>query len=244
MISKPDPDNVNANSKTKAMSPRISHLIEVFSFLLLIILLSAIFSYFTVSREGLRFVPIVLSVILGDLALVGLVLFFLRRGGESAGSIGWTSRNIREEIRLGTVLFVPLFFGSGLVKRALETAGLSAAPTPVPSFLIPGGAGELILAFILVVVVAFSEEIIFRGYLIRRLQSITSSLTVAVLLSCVIFSLGHGYGGTAGAGATGVIGLALAIVYIWRQSLVAPIVMHFLQNFVGISLIVLQRQSE
>jgi membrane protease YdiL (CAAX protease family) len=178
---------------------------------------------------------------LRDLVLAGLVLLFLRREGEPVSSIGWTSGNIRKEIMLGTLLFVPLFFGSGLVKRALEAAGLPASPTPVPSFLIPSGAGELMLAFLLVVAAAFSEEIIFRGYLIHRLQSITSSLTVAVLLSCVIFSLGHGYGGPAGAVTTGFIGLVLAIVYIRRQSLVAPIVMHFLQDFVGIFLIVLAK---
>jgi membrane protease YdiL (CAAX protease family) len=30
------------------------------------------------------------------------------------------------------------------------------------------------------------------------------------------------------------LGLMFAVVYVWRQSLVAPIVMHFLQDFPGI----------
>ena len=35
----------------------------------------------------------------------------------------------------------------------------------------------------------------------------------------------------------GVMGLAFGLVYMWRQSLVAPIVMHFLQDFIGIVLL-------
>jgi membrane protease YdiL (CAAX protease family) len=33
------------------------------------------------------------------------------------------------------------------------------------------------------------------------------------------------------------MGLAFALVYLWRKSLVAPIVMHFLQDFIGIVLL-------
>jgi membrane protease YdiL (CAAX protease family) len=33
------------------------------------------------------------------------------------------------------------------------------------------------------------------------------------------------------------MGLAFAFVYMWRRSLVAPIVMHFLQDFIGIVLL-------
>jgi membrane protease YdiL (CAAX protease family) len=75
----------------------------------------------------------------------------------------------------------------------------------------------------------------FRGYLILRFKGITASPVAAVLLSAVIFSLGHGYEGTAGVITVGAMGVAL--VYMWRKSLVAPIVMHFLQDFIGIVLL-------
>ena len=35
----------------------------------------------------------------------------------------------------------------------------------------------------------------------------------------------------------GVMGAIFALIYMWRQSLVAPIVMHFLQDFIGIVLL-------
>jgi membrane protease YdiL (CAAX protease family) len=52
----------------------------------------------------------------------------------------------------------------------------------------------------------------------------------------VIFSLGHGYEGSAGVITVGFMGLVFALVYLWRGSLVAPMVMHFLQDFIGIVL--------
>jgi membrane protease YdiL (CAAX protease family) len=51
-----------------------------------------------------------------------------------------------------------------------------------------------------------------------------------------VFSLGHGYEGTAGVITVGVMGIVFAAVYLWRGSLVAPIAMHFLQDFMSIVL--------
>jgi membrane protease YdiL (CAAX protease family) len=77
---------------------------------------------------------------------------------------------------------------------------------------------------------------IFRGYLLLRFQAIGLSSFSAAVLSAVIFSLGHGYEGTSGVITVGAIGFVLALVYLWRGSLVAPMVMHFLQDFAGIIL--------
>jgi len=59
----------------------------------------------------------------------------------------------------------------------------------------------------------------------------------AILLSAVVFSLGHGYEGTAGLITVGFMGLIFALVFKWRRSLVAPMVMHFLQDFTVIVLL-------
>jgi uncharacterized protein len=92
------------------------------------------------------------------------------------------------------------------------------------------------LAAVLVAVVAVAEETIFRGYLMLRFQALLRGSAQAVLLSSVIFSLGHGYEGSAGLVTVGVMGAVFAVIYLWRRSLVAPIVMHFLQDFLSIVL--------
>jgi membrane protease YdiL (CAAX protease family) len=173
------------------------------------------------------------STILRDLALVSLVLFFIWRNGEPLQRIGWTSKNLRKEIGLGIGLYVPFFFAAGLFEKALQTAGFSVPSTPLPSFMSARGSIEFLLALLLVGVVALAEETIFRGYLILRLRAVTDS-PAAVLLSAVIFSLGHGYEGSSGVLTVGAMGVVFALVYLWRQSLAAPMVMHFLQDFIGI----------
>ncbi len=104
----------------------------------------------------------------------------------------------------------------------------------MPSFLTARDLPQIFLALALVSVVAVSEETIFRGYLLLRFGATMRSMSMAVICSSLVFALGHGYEGTAGLATVGVMGIVLALVYLWRQSLVAPMVIHFLQDFVGI----------
>jgi membrane protease YdiL (CAAX protease family) len=211
-------------------------LTEVAVFLFLIVPSMAL-SFLVVKQGNLSFVLTAVATILRDLGLVSLIFFFLWRNGEPLDLLGWTSRNIREEIALGLWLFIPLFYGMVMLEQALQASGLSAPSTPLPSFLAAKGIAQSLLASLLVIVVAAAEETIFRGYLILRLQTVFASPAAAVVLSAVIFSLGHGYEGSTGVVTVGVMGLVLALVYLWRQSLVAPMVMHFLQDFLGIVLL-------
>jgi membrane protease YdiL (CAAX protease family) len=224
------------NSNASSGENRKEQLVEVSVFLFLIIPSMAL-SFLAIKQGGLSFVLVAISVILRDLALVSLILFFIWRNHETVAWIGWTFKNIRKEIALGIFLFIPFSFGTGLIENGLRAIGFSAPSTPLPSFLAARGMVEILLAFLLVAIVALAEETIFRGYLILRFNAVTSNPTVAVLLSAAIFSLGHGYEGSAGVVTVGVMGLVFALIYIWRQSLVAPIIMHFLQDFIGIVLL-------
>jgi membrane protease YdiL (CAAX protease family) len=221
---------------------RKEQLAEVSVFLFLIVPSMAL-SFFTIRQGGLNFPFVAISTILRDLALVSLILFFIWRNHEPVTWIGWTLKSSRKEISIGILLFIPFAFGTGLLEKALQAAGLSVPSTPLPSFLAARGIAEFLLAFVLVVIVALAEETIFRGYLILRFKAITSSPLGVALLSAVIFSLGHGYEGSAGVVTVGVMGLVFAFIYMWRQSLVAPVVMHFLQDFIGIVLVPLLRKG-
>lgn len=195
-----------------------------------------LFSLFVVEQGNQSFVIVAASTLLRDLSLVGLIVFFAWRNGESLGRIGWTFKHAMNDIVLGVMLFVPFFFGIGLLESILVALGFSA-PKTAPSFLSPNGTAQFALAAVLVVVVALAEETIFRGYLILRLKAITGSSTAAVLLSAIVFSLGHGYEGSAGVITVGVLGIGLALIYLRRQSLVSPVVIHFLQDFLGLVLL-------
>jgi len=228
-------NNSKADSRDSFQSNCGEQLVEVSVFLFLIVPSMAL-SFFAVKQGSLSFVLVAFATILRDLALVSLILFFLWRNGEPINWIGWTFKNSWKEIGLGIGLYIPFFIAAGILERALQVAGFSVPSTPLPS-MAAEGMGELLLAIALVAVVALGEETIFRGYLILRLKAITTSPTAAALLSATIFSLGHGYEGSAGVVTVGVMGVIFALIYMWRQSLVAPIVMHFLQDFISIVLL-------
>jgi CAAX protease family protein len=210
--------------------------VEVAVFLFLIVP-SMVLSLFAVRQGGLSFVLAAVATIFRDLGLVSLILFFLRRNGENVERVGWSLRRAGREAALGVALFVPFVFGATLLERGLLRVGLSRPATPLPSFLQARSAAELLLAVVLVAVVALAEETIFRGYLMLRFQAVLRGSARAVLLSSVIFSLGHGYEGSVGLVTVGVMGAVFAIIYLWRRSLVAPVVMHFLQDFLSIVLL-------
>lgn len=231
-----EPSN-NLITEEKANQPgRKEQTLEVLVFLFLI-LPSIVLTPFALRQVEIGFVLVAISAILRDLALVSLIIFFLWRNREPVNQIGLTSRAVWQNIVLGIVLYIPILITAGIITAILQEIGLSAPPPDSTSFLVPRGTGELVLAFVLVIVVAFSEEIIFRGYLIRRFTNATRSVPAAVLLSTLIFSVGHGYQGTAGIVTVGLLGLAFALIYIWRKSLVAPITLHFIQDFIGLILL-------
>ena len=69
-----------------------------------------------------------------------------------------------------------------------------------------------------------------------RLEAVTGRTSTGVLLSSLVFSLGHGYEGMAGTISVFVLGVAFALIYLWRSSLVAPVVIHFLVDFTSLVL--------
>jgi uncharacterized protein len=218
------------NTRTDTTTARKTQLREVLVFIFLIFP-SMVLSFFALQQGAASFDLIAIATILRDLSLVCLIVFFLWRNHEPVIRIGWTARTWATEASLGVLLFVPMAVIAAFVESTLGSAGFTTGSKAALAALTPRRASEFVLAFFLVAVVALAEETIFRGYLILRFEAFTGNAAAAALLSAVVFSVGHGYEGSAGVVTVGVIGLMLAAVYLWRRSLVAPIVMHFLQDF-------------
>lgn len=211
--------------------------LELLVFLLLFLPSIVLSFFFTTGMASPSFVLVAVSTIFRDLALMALILFFLWRNGETEAKIGWTAQSLGRNVLLGLALFPFVLVGAAALSVLLQRLGLSGPEPSAQVLLIPSGLVELALAALLVVVVAVAEETIFRGYLIARLEGISGSTALAVVLSSVIFAIGHGYEGTAGIVAVGFMGLVFALLFVWTRSLVAPIIIHFLNNFVAIVLL-------
>ncbi|MDA8094834.1 MAG: type II CAAX endopeptidase family protein [Betaproteobacteria bacterium] len=181
------------------------------------------------------FYEVVVNAAFRDLALLILVLYFVWRNREPLTLVGWGTARPWAEIGLGFALFVPFFVGAAGLAGLLRQAGLSA-PDHIPAFLAAKSTGQLVFAGLLALIVAIAEETIFRGYLILRFRAFASP-AVSVALSTCIFALGHGYEGSAGVLTVAAMGLVFAALYLWRKSLIAPMTLHFLQDFVALVLV-------
>jgi len=228
-----DSNELDAMWDDNPKSDKKARLYELSVFLFLIVPSMAL-SFFAVKQGALSFELVAWATILRDAALVCLILFFLWRNGEPAERMGWSFEHFWTEFAIGLGLFIPLYFGAGLLEDLLHKAGLSMPAAPMPSYMIPGDLSKLALAILLVAIVGVAEETIFRGYLIMRFQDLNTGTPAAIVLSAFIFSLGHGYEGAAGVVTIGVMGLVFALVYLWRRSLVAPMMMHCLVDFMSI----------
>ncbi|MGE5308497.1 MAG: lysostaphin resistance A-like protein [Deltaproteobacteria bacterium] len=232
---KPQPPVFRAEYNDRNFRRR-ERIIELTIFLFLIAP-SMAFSFFLSSADAnVSFTLTAVSSILRDLALVGLVIFFLWRNGEPLSLIGWDLRNAGTEFAVGLGLFIPFFVAIGLIQTLLQSLGLTV-PQSTPQQLTISGASQVLLAVALVTVVAISEETIFRGYLIQRFSALMQNCWAAILVSSLIFCLGHGYEGSAGVVTVFLVGAFFGWVYNWRKSLIAPMVMHFLLDFVSIVLL-------
>jgi len=204
--------------------------LELAVFLLLI--LPMFLPTFAGGAAHLSFTVIAVATIVQDVGLTALVLFFVWSTGEGFASLGWSRRKVGREVAIGVALFVPMFVAIAVVVWLLRGAGLSS-PASLP-FVVDRSVLHVVLALVLALVVACAEETIFRGYLLLRLRAITRSTTAAVVIAAVLFASGHAYQGSAGVVAVGGLGILFSLVYLWRGSLIAPIVMHFLQDAIGL----------
>jgi len=75
------------------------------------------------------------------------------------------------------------------------------------------------------------EEILYRGLLMTTLTAMLG-LWPAVLLSSVVFGIGHAYQGAAGIVRTGLAGLVMALVVVFTGSLPAAMLMHAVLDIV------------
>ena len=118
---------------------------------------------------------------------------------------------------------------TGGTARADVVANLAQLdPTPL------GLLGFLALA----VLGALAEEYFFRGIFLSSVRALGGGGRLGtgsgVALTTVLFALSHGYQGWAGIIDTGLFGgLALSLLYVWRRSLIAPMVAHAGWNLVA-----------
>jgi len=183
----------------------------------------------------------------GSFSVVSLVLLLLL-GSQSLWTrgFGWSDLGLRRPVApWRTILHavgasVALLFA---IRIAIVPFAVFVAGEPV-DLSVFGEAGDT-RAFLpwfgqALTLSAFGEEMVFRGYLIRRVSEFMGNTSVgrvaAVLVSSALFGLAHRYQGWAGVIATAIIGTALGTLYLCdRENLWTVIVCHGIVDAVMLS---------
>jgi membrane protease YdiL (CAAX protease family) len=118
--------------------------------------------------------------------------------------------------------------GLGIVVRARG----HEEPTMVRELLAPESRSEWVLLLVVVLpIIAFGEEFLFRGALIGGVASVTGlSPWLLAVLSSICFGLAHTAQGSVGIAATAALGLALAAGFVLTGNLWLVVIAHYLVN--------------
>ena len=182
-----------------------------------------------VTPAGALSLPFVVTISLGDTALLIVLMVVLTRAhGDSVSELWLGRRPIVREALVG-LGFVPSIF-------LLVVILLTALRLFVPSLhnveanpleqLASGGVANA-FAFGLVAIFAGGvREELQRAFLLRRFERHLGGARVGVIVLSVAFGLGHALQGWDAAITTGVLGAVWAVLYLRRRSSVAPIVSH------------------
>jgi membrane protease YdiL (CAAX protease family) len=173
---------------------------------------------------------------------------------EVREDIGWKMKNPFLEFGIAIPAYwsiLPFLFVGVLVVVLLSNLLFSASPTdfsgsnrishPVQEFIAEGTPVKLALIFVLACIAApIVEETMFRGVFYRHLRDLSSqwekwlSIAFASLVNALIFAAIHPQG-ILGVPLLATLAIGFSIVREFRGSLIAPMVMHGINNLIAIS---------
>lgn len=143
----------------------------------------------------------------------------------AAGSAG---RIFLEGVTIGIciVIFVPALLA--LRSEKIRTRAGKAAKRL--SYLLPSSLDERRWWWLVCLTAGICEEVLYRGFLLHYFHSTPLHLTWmwALIISSLIFGVGHLYQGIAGSVQTVVLGFLLGALFLITGSLLLPIVLHAL----------------
>ncbi|HEY6895356.1 MAG TPA: CPBP family intramembrane glutamic endopeptidase [Rhodanobacteraceae bacterium] len=159
--------------------------------------------------------------------LVALILLFLYSHRESPRAVFLGNRPVVREIAIG----VPLTLFAMAIGVAVLVTIQKLAPSlhtveknPLQALLRSPRDTWL---FVLVVIVAGGvREELQRAFLLHRFEDWLGGGAVGVVVTSAAFGAGHLLQGADAAIATGLLGAFWGIVYLWRRSVVGPMVSH------------------
>lgn len=111
---------------------------------------------------------------------------------------------------------------------------------------LPKDFSELPFYFIMCVAAGVGEEILYRGFMVTYFiePNKIGVPWLALFLPALLFSLAHYYQGYLAVLKIFILSVLFAIIFIWSSSLILPMVIHFLIDFIGGWVAIINREIE
>lgn len=169
------------------------------------------------------------SIIIRELAILAVTAFVLwivvARERLPLSSVGLRFDRVGRSIGWGFGLAVVAFVILAAVLVGYASLGIHYGEGTAISRALP-------VTFLAVLRAGISEEVLYRGFALERLQSLTGSKWIAAGVTLVLFAGFHYRQGMAGVFIAFVIGALFTAFYLWKRDLLANIVGHFLVDFI------------
>lgn len=182
-----------------------------------------------------------LLIALDSLALIGLVCFFLRAGGERPTAVLFGRRRAVGEVSLG-LLMLPAVFAVTITTalligrfapwlRTVDNQFAAMVKTPLDAAMLAGIA----------VLGAGIREEVQRAFILHRFEQHLGGAMTGLVVYSLLFGLMHqSMQGNEVVVITGLLGALWGLLYLWRRSIVAPMVSHGSFNLIE-ALLILHR---
>jgi len=185
-----------------------------------------------VSADGGLHAPFIIAVSLLDASLVvALIVYFLRRRGESIREVMLGRAPRWREAAVGVALVLPVTLGVAVLVASVRAVWPALRNVPVNPITALMANPQLVVAFALVVVLAGGvREEMQRAFQLHRLTPGVLPPVPALLVTSIAFGLGHTVQGRDVALATFALGAVWGGMWLRRRSMLAGAVCHSLFN--------------
>lgn len=163
-----------------------------------------------------------------------LLLFVLEiQGRETVQGLGlgWKLRRVLPVVVAGSIGLFVLAGLTGFITRSTGAAGSTGTNVVTGSSWNLTNPAIIPILLLSSLAIGYREELFFRAYLIMRLDQLGAAPAVTIVLSALLFSLGHIYEGVVGALTALVSGVFLAMIYRRGRNLHQVALSHALYNF-------------
>lgn len=166
-----------------------------------------------------------ITALFGLIGTLAILLLFMRYvDKEKFISLGFQIKNRIEDINAGFI-FGLIIMGLGLI--------ILIVINQVEFLEINFNIKELIFSILIYFAVAITEEVLFRGYILRNLMSSFNNY-IALIVSSVLFTFAHGFNPNMDWFSylnLFLAGILLGTSYVYTKNLWFPIALHFSWNF-------------